>query len=1241
MLATVVANYSSDFPGTDGSLTAGWQYQWNAPLESDPASGAIEDPATNFAPLSFSGSNTSWTTDGDMNPATDPLGAFVRLSSIGGHPGSGDGLNSDDVARYAIASFTVSESGFYTIANSFVGVSPLSSMAKTDGVEVRVFVNRETPLLSATVAEDAINYFDVPLGFLAVGDTVSVAYGARSNNFYDYFETDFDVQRNVDLEQTVGRFRNDFLTSEPAEYGWKYLWNQPRGWAASQSSGALWSNSIGDPFYYQPLQLTGTTWTADGDLDGRNSSPDRFLRLTPQGGVTGSGYSGSFFQDRFAIAAFTVEHSGEYGIAESFLSVFGGSDDGVELFIHVGDGERETLNPISVGPNASASFDMNLGFVQKGETIYVGFGANANHVRDYFETDFSLVRVLSRVAPDLSLLESGNVVISVNDSHLGLPGAIPDDHQNDWQAIQSAIDVAWPGDAEIHFDPGTYNVSNHELAELEELFSLQKFQNLVIDGNGSTLIVGDRNRPLFRSFGSSNVIFKNFTIDYAERVPAVTGEVNDLYRPLAFTQGIISDLDRINKSFTLTVNTDAFVSPDETFVSPNSHGWGYAIDPLIDGRLKTDTNWHYQTKGVTSQTDPHRFTIQVHNVDGLANNDRYVLQRRQGAAMFGVYGESSNVTLMDVTAYSGPSVFVGSTNSRQINLIDTHVAIRPDDWVHTADTQRWKSINADGVHIQNSRVGAWIENSTFEGIGDDVMNFYTLPMTILNQSGPREVTLAAMTSGRLYSSYETAIQVGDHLAFFDPIEGKILKTARVIEVSTLTVPSPKDGEQLYDARLVKFDQDLPTIQLGTMEAPEGYRNDTTVFNVDSMQGTMVQDNQIANSRRYGTFLMSGNAQLIDNVYEGLSDEAIAANNEPGWPLGTFSSNVLIQGNDFINNGFSARYLREEFHTGTIAFKAGRFVDSAMPTRENDFLVDSNDYYFSNVRILDNVFYNWRKSAVSIRNSQYVTISGNAVAQSAADLLGVESTPFDVHFSRAVEVRSNASPGAMPAIRSSNVEDFSVTEMKNTYDNELLAWLKFDRGAVVEDSSGSGYEPSFNGAGISQGRFDTAVILNSNNSVTLFTGSEPVAERTIGLWFEARDAGLESRKQVIFEQGDFDSGMNAYIDNGQLIFGTWGPGFSTFMSASIDSGHWHHIAWAIDANSGKSRAYLDGKKFEVGVAGSILPGVLTIGRVGSGGTRLHTGFSGFGTQGYAGKVDDVRVFDRALGDNEIQGLAGRV
>ncbi len=153
----VVADFVDDYTG-NGSLAAGWEYFWNAPHGwqagqslGDLQTGSLSD-LDSFQRLQPAGQAGFWTADRRSRGTNNGPSNFIRFGRAYGVPGAHQGMFIPDstgqsesfvqngLDRYAIASFTISNSGLYAITNSF-----LRTLSETNinGVEVRVFVNDE------------------------------------------------------------------------------------------------------------------------------------------------------------------------------------------------------------------------------------------------------------------------------------------------------------------------------------------------------------------------------------------------------------------------------------------------------------------------------------------------------------------------------------------------------------------------------------------------------------------------------------------------------------------------------------------------------------------------------------------------------------------------------------------------------------------------------------------------------------------------------------------------------------------------------------------------------------------------------------------------------------------------------------------------------------------------------------------------------------------------------------------
>ena len=224
---------------------------------------------------------------------------------------------------------------------------------------------------------------------------------------------------------------------------------------------------------------------------------------------------------------------------------------------------------------------------------------------------------------------------------------------------------------------------------------------------------------------------------------------------------------------------------------------------------------------------------------------------------------------------------------------------------------------------------------------------------------------------------------------------------------------------------------------------------------------------------------------------------------------------------------------------------------------------------------------------------------------------------------------------------------------------LAAWWNLNEGGGmrVADTSVSQFDDSGSLRGNAQWNIygaDGAVTVDGDgDGIDVPSSTEVnnfvVTTRTIAAWFYVADKSVVGRNQVIFEEGGDQRGLNIYLSNGRLYVGGWNlpateSGWTgTFLSTDqIQSGHWHHVTLVLSGGATVSnnalRAYLDGVEFGSG-AGSQLwahQDPTGIGQA-SAYARFHNGLAS-GGNGFAGMLDDVRVYNRALTASEVAELA---
>ena len=185
--------------------------------------------------------------------------------------------------------------------------------------------------------------------------------------------------------------------------------------------------------------------------------------------------------------------------------------------------------------------------------------------------------------------------------------------------------------------------------------------------------------------------------------------------------------------------------------------------------------------------------------------------------------------------------------------------------------------------------------------------------------------------------------------------------------------------------------------------------------------------------------------------------------------------------------------------------------------------------------------------------------------------------------------------------------------------------------------------------VTGGKFHNAVRLNGGDSILYLKGDAELdgsisSKRTISVWFNADSVTQD--KQIIYEEGGLERGLNIYLDAGKLYVGGWNLDQSgwggTFLSTAVSSGQWHHVALVLDAGEavqvGGLTGYLDGKSFGTGEASQLWQRDQGIG-VGRTflSTRAHDGSRIFSRGGFKGKIDDVRIFNHALDTQAIADL----
>jgi len=204
-------------------------------------------------------------------------------------------------------------------------------------------------------------------------------------------------------------------------------------------------------------------------------------------------------------------------------------------------------------------------------------------------------------------------------------------------------------------------------------------------------------------------------------------------------------------------------------------------------------------------------------------------------------------------------------------------------------------------------------------------------------------------------------------------------------------------------------------------------------------------------------------------------------------------------------------------------------------------------------------------------------------------------------------------------------------------NGLIAYYPFDGNA--NDASGNGYNAnSAPGIGCNaEGKIGKACSFASNTYVSISSNSalETSGTKTISLWVKPTSSTgtiISKYESDTYEDGfKFDVNWANIKNSATAWFGN---------SYSLPLNTWSHVAYTWNTNSGKIRVYVNG--VFVSESNTIS------GSFNGNSAPLIFGASIYGPSNsvcywdscfYKGLIDEARIYNRILSDDEIKGLAG--
>ena len=410
-------------------------------------------------------------------------------------------------------------------------------------------------------------------------------------------------------QTVVANYRDDYVGSGSPAAGWQYLWNAPEGWDIGVT-GDQASGFIGIPEAYRALLPTvDSTWTPDGDTTGTNNAPSGFLRLSATGGHPGQHSGTTNKRDRYAIAAYTVPASGYYSIENSFITVGNAASDGVEVLVF--PGRSEAVLRTLCGGSSTTAFDVEIGYLDSGQTIYVAFGPDATATSDAFTMDFDIVRTDR---------------LSFKDQLLN--------------GISSGADT-------ITILPGRYFVTTSGRYVTINDFNPATPVTIIMDGVD---LVSQNLDGVLRFNNCSNLTLQGLSIDYD---------------PQLYRQGTVESRNYTTKTFELRLHEGY---PQDLSTSATS---GITYDSSL--RMKQMTNTLYPITGGISEIEPGLYSVTVNSLSNMTVGDNVTLTNPAGNPHTILLVDCSGMRLENIAIHGSPAFALLSRNGFQIHLENVRV----------------------------------------------------------------------------------------------------------------------------------------------------------------------------------------------------------------------------------------------------------------------------------------------------------------------------------------------------------------------------------------------------------------------------------------------------------------------------------------------------------------------------------------------------------------------------------------
>ena len=483
--------------------------------------------------------------------------------------------------------------------------------------------------------------------------------------------------------------------------------------------------------------------------------------------------------------------------------------------------------------------------------------------------------------------------------------------------------------ARLVFETGTYRVP---VPDGRWLFQLEDVQDLIVDGQGSLIIMDNPDSGFCRLDRCADILLRNFQVDY----------FNTNGVPTTHTAGTVISTDAATASFVFQPLENVLPPDDPIIRDASARRWGCLMDTNTPGRLKNGANNWFDFKDQVDSLGSNHYRLYLSDahagrISNFEPGDTFVKS--------GTYGEyvmfctiCTNITYEAVTSYAGAANhYIGNWNDG-IHFLRCASRIKEGRLIS----------NSNGGYVGSGyRTGFWIEDCLTEGMFDDAVNCNNGPADMLEKPASNQV--------RIWGVSAYGLEAGDAVSIYTATEGLFNGTFTVESMQYLAGGIAGGG-----GWLLTLDRDVGTVD-------PGVENWNSKVYVDKLAHTdaYIRNSTFRNSRRFGCLFKSHGGVIEGNHFEGLSEAAVHAENESGsFDGGLECRDVRVLNNTIVDCGYSAPFYSQGH--GAIEFGISAYGVVCTQT------------VHQNIEIAGNEIYDWDGRGISVENAQNVEITSNIV-----------------------------------------------------------------------------------------------------------------------------------------------------------------------------------------------------------------------------------------------------------------------